>query len=127
MLSEVLKQRNAVVRRKSSRYLRKYGQFTFSAFTRFEIVRGLKEKSAKALSVRFATFCTHFLILPVTDSVLERASDLWALARHNGHPHGDADLIIAATAMDSGRILVRGNEAHFAWIPGLALESWREP
>jgi predicted nucleic acid-binding protein len=38
----------------------------------------------------------------------------------------DADLIIAATAMEHRRVLVSGNTDHFAWIPGLVLDNWRD-
>ena len=34
-------------------------------------------------------------------------------------------LIIAATALETGRVLVTGNTAHYAWISGLTLEDWR--
>lgn len=64
---------------------------------------------------------------PLTDAIFNRAEDLWVLARKGGHPHGDADLIIAATALEHGRVLVTGNTAHFAWVPGLRLEDWRQP
>ena len=37
----------------------------------------------------------------------------------------DADLIIAATALEHGRTLATGNAAHFSWINGLNLEDWR--
>jgi len=40
-------------------------------------------------------------------------------------PHGDADLIIAATALETGRVLVTGNTAHYSWIPGLTLDDRR--
>ena len=63
----------------------------------------IKEKGALALSARFDTFCSHSFILPVTDAVFERASDLWVLARRGGYAHNDADLIIAATALEAGR------------------------
>ena len=43
------------------------------------------------------------------------------------YPNADADLIIAATAMEHGRVLVTGNTPHFAWISGLRLEDWRQP
>jgi hypothetical protein len=43
------------------------------------------------------------------------------------HPHADADVLIAATALEHGRVLVTGNTAHFSWIPGLAIEDWRQP
>lgn len=125
ILSEMLKQRNSTVRKKAADYLRTHGQFAFSAFTRFEIMRGYKEKGATTLILRFDTFCSHSLILPVTDGVFERAADLWVQARRGGFAHNDADLIIAATALEAGRTLVSGNTQHFAWIPGLVLENWR--
>lgn len=125
MLSEVLKQRNPQVVTKAAAYLRSHGCFAFSAFTRFEISRGFKERGATNQLTRFREFCLHSLIIPVTDSVLERAEDLWAIARHGGMPCGDADLIIAATALETGRILVTGNTAHYAGISGLTLGGWR--
>jgi tRNA(fMet)-specific endonuclease VapC len=63
--------------------------------------------------------------LPISDAVLDRASDLWADARKGGHPGRDPDLIIAATALESSRVLITGNLAHFSWIPSLAIENWR--
>ena len=45
----------------------------------------------------------------------------------SGHPQTDADLIIAATALEHSRVLVTGNTTHFAWIPSLTLENWRAP
>lgn len=127
ILSEVLKQRNATVARKAVDYLQTHGQFAVSAFTRFEIERGYKEKRATRLLLRFATFCQHSLVLPVTEAIFDRAADLWVLARQGGHPHGDSDLIIGVTALEHGRVLVTGNTPHFAWIPGLKIEDWRQP
>ena len=127
VVSEVLKQRNPAVIGKAAAYLRAYGQFTFSAFTRFEIIRGYKEKAASTQLGRFHAFCQHSVILPVTDAIFDRASDLWAAGRGGGHPTGDADLIIAATAMEQGLELVTGNTAHYAWIHGLAIADWRTP
>jgi predicted nucleic acid-binding protein len=125
MLSEVLKQRNPQVVAKATAYLRSHGSFAFSAFTRFEIARGFKEKGATNQLTRLREFCQHSLILPVTDSIFERAEDLWAIARNGGLPCGDADLIIAATALETGRVLVTGNMNHYAWISGLKREDWR--
>lgn len=127
MLSEILKQRHAQVVAKATTYLRSHGSFAFSAFTRFEISRGFKEKRATSQLTRFREFCQHSTIIPVTDSVFDRAEDLWAIARRGGRSCGDADLIIAATALDTGRILVTGNTTHYSWISGLALEDWRNP
>jgi tRNA(fMet)-specific endonuclease VapC len=127
MLSEVLKQRNANVRKQARQYLRSHGQFALSAVTRFEIIRGYKEAGATTQLARFHTFCGHSLILPLTDAIFDGAADLWVVARQGGHACGDADLLIAATALEHGRRLVTGNSSHFAWIPGLAVDDWRQP
>ena len=41
-----------------------------------------------------------------------------------GKPAGDMDVLIAATSMASGHVLVTRNPAHFAGIPDLAVESY---
>jgi predicted nucleic acid-binding protein len=127
MVSEVLKQNNRAVRKKASAYLRQYGQFAFSAVTRYEASRGLKRKTATAQLQRFQIFCQHSLIFAISDEVLDRAADLWVSAYDGGHPRNDADLMIAATAVENGRALVTGNVAHFSWISGLIVEDWRQP
>ena len=76
---------------------------------------------------KFAVFCQQSLVLPLTDAILDRAADLWVTAGRQGQSRTDADLLIAATALDHGRVLVTGNQAHFAWIPGLVLADWRVP
>ena len=95
--------------------------------TRYEVLRGLKEKKASVQLVRLDAFCLNSLILPITDAILDRSADLWATARNGGHPGKDADLIIAATALEHSRVLVTGNTIHFAWIPGLYIANWRMP
>lgn len=127
MLSEVIKRRNVVVAGHASRYVHVHGQIAFSAFTRFEIVRGLMLSGATGQLAKYAALCRHSLILPITDSILDRAADLWVIGRRGGHPTGDADLLIAATAIEHHRTLVTGNTGHFSWIAGLSLEDWRQP
>jgi predicted nucleic acid-binding protein len=125
ILSEVLKQRHPIVAHKAAQYLHAHGRFALSVFTRFEITRGYKEKNAVRQLQRFEVFCQRSIILPASDIVFEKAGELWVEARRAGHAHGDADLIIAATALESGRVLATGNTPHFAWISGLRLDDWR--
>lgn len=127
ILNEVLKQKNSNVVGHAATYLAQHGQFVISSITWYEVLRGLKEKNATTQLARFQVFCQHALLLPVTDDVLEQASDLWVLGRQQGLTPKDADLFIAATALTYGRELVTGNTAHFAWIPGLTLADWRQP
>ncbi len=126
-LSEILKQKHSVVVQRANDYLRQYQQFAFSSMTRYEVVRGLKEKGATRQLQQFALFCQHSLILGITDAILDRTADLGVTAYQAGHPRNDADLIIAATAREHRRILVTANTTHFSWIPGLVVEDWRQP
>jgi len=125
ILTEFFKDRNAVVRRHADAYLQAHGQFAISAFTQFEIVRGLRFKQASTKLKNFIALCQSVQILPVTNEVLDRAADLWVIGRKGGYPHRDADLIIAATALQQGRTLVTGNTSHFQWIPKLEINNWR--
>ena len=59
--------------------------------------------------------------------VLRRAAELWSEAQTQDYPRDDADLIIAATALQADRQLVTGNTAHFSWIRGLRIADWRSP
>ena len=126
-LNEVLKQKNAEVIQHAADYLRQHGQFAISSMSRYEVLRGLREKQALAQLAKFTAFCQNTLMLPITDAILDRTADLWVTARRGGHPGKDADLIIAATALEHSRTLVTGNTVHFAWIPGLRIENWRLP
>ena len=125
IVSEVLKQRNATVQQHAAVYLQQYQQFCFSAVTRFELLRWYKVTNATTQFHRFQRFCQNSLILPLTEQIINRAADLWAYGRIHGHPIEDADVLIGATALEQGRTLVTGNEAHFNWMPGLTVDNWR--
>jgi tRNA(fMet)-specific endonuclease VapC len=127
ILSELIKLRNPIVQQHALAYTQREGPIAFSAITRYEIIRGYKQQNATSQLARFATFCRNSLVLPVDETIFDRASDLWAHARLNGYPHNDADLLIAATALEHQRILVTGNVRHFSWVPGLTTEDWRTP
>ena len=127
ILSEVIKLRDANVLQLAAKYVQQHGPLAFSAITRYEVVRGYRSQNANSQLSRFGVFCQHSLVYPITDAIFDLAADLWAVARRGGHPSGDVDLIIAATALEHGRVLVTGNTFHFAWISGLRLEDWRRP
>ena len=126
ILSEVLKRKNPQVLATAESYLDEHLRLAYSAFTVYEVIRGLREKNASRQLSEFLKLVSTSEVLPVTLSVLMRASELWADARYQGLPHNDADLIIAATALEANRVLVTGNRQHFDWIPGLTVEDWRE-
>ena len=125
MLSEILKKRDQNVMAAARAYLLHHRRFSFSAMTQYEVVRGMKSTGAvRQLSSFLATVSTSD-VFPISIPVLMRAADLWAEAFKSGHPRNDADIIIAATALEEGLVLATGNKDHFAWITGLFITDWR--
>jgi len=125
ILSEVLKRKNPQVLSVAGQYLAEHERLAFSAITFYEIVRGLRANKADRGLADVLAAIDDFDVLGISIPILRRAADLWAEPRRGGHPRDDADLIIAATALETERILVTGNRAHFEWIRSLALEDWR--
>jgi tRNA(fMet)-specific endonuclease VapC len=66
-------------------------------------------------------------IVPLSDAIFDRAAELWVGTHAAGRPKKDADLLIAATALEHGLTLVTGNSTDFSWIVGLTLNDWRHP
>jgi tRNA(fMet)-specific endonuclease VapC len=81
ILSEFLKQKNPQVLQKAAAYLALHGRFAISAMTRYEVLRGLKDKNATRQLKSFEAFCQNVEVLPITDAILDRTSDLWVLGR----------------------------------------------
>lgn len=125
ILSEILKGKDPQVLTSAQQYLAIHQRLAFSAMTMYEIMRGMRAKQASRQLAGFLAMARTSDVLAISVPVLRRAADLWADARNNGHPHHDADLIIAATALEAQRVLVTGNTPHFTWIPGLRLADWR--
>ena len=63
------------------------------------------------------------IYLPVSTTMWKRAAQLWAEARRRGAPSAsdpalDADVLIAAQALEVGATVVTTNAAHFVpWVP----------
>lgn len=125
ILSEVLKANDRVVLGHAQGYLAVHHCFAFSAITFYEVLRGLLAKQATRQLSKFLDTARSSDVFPIDLSVLRRAAEFWAEAQTHGHPRDDADLIIAATAIESGRELVTGNLPHFIWVPGLRVTNWR--
>lgn len=127
ILSEVLKRKDKRVLANARQYLSEYPRFTFSSITAYEVIRGLHANQATRQLGEFVKTVATSDVLPVTMPILMRAAELWADASRLGRAQNDADLIIAATALEHHRVLVTGNTDHFSWILGLTLENWRKP
>ena len=123
ILSAVMRQ-HPVVTAKAHDYLRVHGQLTFSVITRYEILRGLKAKRATTQVVAFDRFCTANRILALSDAIILEAAEIYADLYRRGELIGDADILIAASAIVHGLVVSTNNESHFGRIRGLRVENW---
>ena len=81
-------------------------------------------RNPSAEAERVNRFADIFDELKPTRSMLRKFGVIKAELQKTGEPLPDADLLIAATAIDAGGVLVTGNIKHFSRIPGLPLENW---
>ena len=123
ILSAVMKRHPAAFVRAAS-YIATHGSLTISIITRYEVRQGLLAKAAAIQTAAFDSFCSAAQILPIDDATIVLASELYAELRAAGQIIGDADILIAATALIHGCTLATNNVSHFARIPGLQIDNW---
>ncbi|MBW1706240.1 MAG: type II toxin-antitoxin system VapC family toxin [Deltaproteobacteria bacterium] len=123
ILSAVMRKNPAVIP-KARAYMSEYGRFTFSIITRYEILRGLKAKRATRQAETFDLFCEKNIILSLTDEIVVKAAEIYAYLRERGELIGDADILIAASALAHGMGVVTNNENHFRRITDLHVDNW---
>lgn len=126
ILSAIMRREPAVLAQARS-YLSLHPQLSISIVTRYEILRGLKAKGATAQLARFEVLCASLQVLPLTDAAIVRAADIYADLYQRGQLIGDADILIAATAIEQGLVLATNNENHHNRIAGLTIENWLKP
>jgi len=116
--------RNPIAIPRARLYLRTHNRFHLSIITRYEILRGLKAKGATRQIQTFETFCSRNAILPLTDQIIVKAADIYADLRTHGELIGDADILIAATALVHKLGVVTNNTRHFERVSDLHVENW---
>ncbi|MBC6452726.1 MAG: type II toxin-antitoxin system VapC family toxin [Hormoscilla sp. SP5CHS1] len=98
-----------------------------SGITYYEIKRGLLATNATRKLLEFDGLCRRYRVLPVLNEieVLEKASEIHAELKRQGRLLEDADILIAATAIAPGIILV-SHELDMQRVTGITIEDWLE-
>jgi len=123
VLSAILRgQPQAIVR--AQLYLEEHQRFTFSVITYYEVRRGFLAKGAMRQQAVFEQLCLASALLPLTDEIAHRAAAIYATLYTRGKLIGDADILIAATALTHGLALATNNEAHLRRIDELQIDNW---
>lgn len=107
-------------------YLRQHEIFTYSIISRFEIRRGMKVRGANTQLKTFDLFCRQNEVIELNDQIIIRASEIYADLHKRGRIVGDADILIAATALENNLAVVTNNESHFERISGLQILNWNK-
>lgn len=97
-----------------------------SCITYFEIRRGFLAVDSPKQRERFEEFYQDYQIILLDDlAILEKAAEIHANLRLRGLPIQTEDILIAATAIVKGLILV-SNDSDLLRVDGLSLENWVE-
>ena len=110
----------------ADKYLKFHKGFTFSVITNFEIIRGLKIKNAQRQLTKFGLIRLQSREINLTDKIIVRAADIYADLYKRGSLVGDADILIAATALENNLPIITNNERHFERITGLQILNWNK-
>lgn len=95
-----------------------------AAITAAELLVGVELSEGKAKERRQAFVEDVLSTIPVEPYDLDVArthASLLAHTRRSGRPRGAHDLLVAATALAHGRMVVSADPSGFADLPGLAL------
>ena len=112
VLSAILR-RDPVAIPKARAYLAEHRRLTFSLITRYEILRGLKAKAAEKQLGAFKRLCARSEIVILDDRSVVKAAEIYADLYRRGELIGDADILIAASALVNDFHVATGNEGHF--------------
>ena len=94
-----------------------------SVVTYMELVQGVRSKEELRL-LRLTIRRNAWRILPLTEDIGQRATVyLENYALSDGMRLADA--LIAASAVESGAVLLTGNERHYKCVPGLTLDRYQ--
>ena len=112
--SELMRQRpDAGVQRWVLGLERVAARVVISAMSVDEIIFGLERKPHMAKMLWFESFLRNSTVLPVTESIAQRAGEMRAQLATRGQVRSQADMLIAATAQVHALTLVTRNVRDF--------------
>lgn len=115
---------NAAVVERVAQYINVHERLTVSIISYYEILRGLKALGSKKKLQAFEKFVNDCEVEELGISVMDNAAEIYVKLKNEGKLVEDADILIAATAMNNGFAVVTDNVKHFNRIKGLEVENW---
>ncbi len=97
-----------------------------SSVVKAELVYGARRSGRVAENLTLlGRFFQPFVSLPFDDLCAEHYGVVRTQLEREGRPIGPNDLMIAATALAHGLVLVTNNTGEFSRVAGLAVEDWQ--
>jgi len=109
---------------KVEEYLEEFDRLSLSIITYYEILRGLKYLGNERKLTSFEELMDKSEIITLDGEIIDRASEIYAGLKRRGELIEDADILIAASCLVEGMVLVTDNEEHFRRIENLEVENW---
>lgn len=99
-----------------------------SSVTRMELEYGLALNPQRTVKIGpvLEALLGEIVCLPLENAEAKAAGALRAALKKQGTPIGAYDVLIAATALVHGLVLVTSNTGEFLRVGGLNVEDWRE-
>jgi predicted nucleic acid-binding protein len=112
----------------TARFLQHTGQLHISVLTLGELLSWtLRIKSVPKYQQALWKLLADVTVLDVDQAVAEKFGEIRARLLDQGTPVPSIDLMIGATALVRGLVMVTHNVQHFARIPDMVVEDWLAP
>ena len=95
-----------------------------SAITAAELQYGAQKRKSQLLTRNVNAYCNLVPICDWTREAAETYAEMRVELEKHGTPVGSMDMLIAASAIAEGAILITNNIAHFSKIGKLRVENW---
>ena len=99
-------------------------EICISAITNAELFYGLEKKSSERLFNEVRTIIRKCSVIVFDEAQSEIYGKIRVELEKIGSPLGDMDMLIAASSLSTGAILVSHNVKHFSKIKGIRVENW---
>jgi tRNA(fMet)-specific endonuclease VapC len=92
----------------------------------FKLMAGVENSQLRDDSLQKTMVVVNRLgLIPFTTDIADMAAVLHSQLRVRGTPIGAIDLMIAASAIKTNRVLITHNTREFGRVPGLVVEDWQ--
>ena len=119
-----LLKKNEKVNRELDKISSQEQEVFISCITFYEIKRGLLYAKATRQISEFEQQCKKYKVVLLNDlQIIEKAAEIHADLKRKGTPIQDADILIAATAIVKGLILV-SNDSDMLRVVDVTVEDW---